>query len=63
MDTDLCFRSARELASAIRQRELSAREVVQAHLERIERSNPTVNAITTTPRFTATSAQATTLGV
>lgn len=47
MDTDLCFRSARELAAAIRRRELSAREVVHAHLERIERSNPRVNAITT----------------
>jgi amidase len=37
--------SARVLAAAIRRRELSAREVVAAHLERIERVNPRVNAI------------------
>ncbi|TDC66730.1 amidase [Actinomadura sp. GC306] len=39
--------SARELARRIRARELSAREVVQAHLDRIERTNPEVNAIVT----------------
>ncbi len=38
--------SARRLAQAIRDRELSSREVVTAHLERIEAINPTVNAIT-----------------
>ena len=38
-------RSAVELAGKIRRRELSAREVMAAHLERIERVNPTVNAI------------------
>jgi amidase len=37
--------TARALAAAIRRRELSAREVVAAHLERIERVNPRVNAI------------------
>ena len=47
MDTDICFRSARDLAAAVRTRELSAVEIVQAHLDHIERTNPHVNAITT----------------
>ncbi len=42
---DLCFLSARELASRLRAREISAREVMAAHLARIERHNPTLNAI------------------
>src|SRR5262249_6329624 len=42
---DLCFKSAQELASLIRTRKLSAREVMAAHLERIKQVNPTVNAI------------------
>ena len=44
---DLCFLSARELAASIRRKELSAREVMQAHLAQIERVNPKVNAIVT----------------
>lgn len=40
-------RSASELAAGIRARELSAREVMQSHLERIEEMNPLVNAIVT----------------
>jgi amidase len=44
---ELHWRSARALAGAIRNRELSAREVVVAHLERIERVNPRLNAIVT----------------
>jgi amidase len=47
VDTDICFRSALDLATAVRTRQLSATEVVQAHLDRIERTNPHVNAITT----------------
>ena len=43
----LHFRSARDLADLIHRRELSAREVVEAHLEQIERVNPRVNAICT----------------
>ena len=39
------FRTARDLATAIRTRELSAREVMQAHLDQIDRFNPAVNAI------------------
>ena len=37
--------SARDLAALIRTRKLSVREVMAAHLERINRVNPTVNAI------------------
>jgi amidase len=38
---------AREIAGRIRRRELSAREVLDAHLAQIERVNPAVNAIVT----------------
>jgi amidase len=44
---EICFASARDLARRIRARELSAREVLQAHLDQIERTNPQVNAIVT----------------
>jgi amidase len=45
-DSDaLCFTSARDLASLIRSRKLSAREVMRAHLAQIARLNPPVNAI------------------
>ena len=47
LSTDLCFRSAADLARLIRERHASVREVVTAHLERIERINPTINAIVT----------------
>ena len=43
--TPLHWWTARELAAAIRRRELSAREVVAWHLDRIERVNPRINAI------------------
>src|SRR5688572_5334409 len=42
---ELCFSSAVELARMIRSREVSAREVMAAHLARIERFNPRLNAI------------------
>src|SRR6185503_10439375 len=42
---ELCFKSARELAALIRARQVSVRDVVQAHLEQIARLNPQVNAI------------------
>ncbi|HEV2202851.1 MAG TPA: amidase [Bryobacteraceae bacterium] len=45
--SDLCFFSARELAASIRRGELSAREVIEAHLAQIVRVNPKVNAIVT----------------
>jgi amidase len=43
--TDLCFTSAVELSRALRGREVSAREVLQAHLDQIDRINPKVNAV------------------
>ncbi|MEU9362506.1 amidase [Streptomyces sp. NPDC048301] len=43
----LCSLDAVELAARIRRRDLSAREVVSAHLDRVERVNPAVNAIVT----------------
>jgi amidase len=42
---DLCFMSARELASLIRTRKVSASEVMAAFLEQIHRVNPKINAI------------------
>jgi amidase len=42
---DICFKSARDLAATIKRGELSAYEVVEAHLNQIERVNPQVNAI------------------
>jgi len=47
MPTDICHLSAVELARLIRAKELSAREVLAAHLQQIERVNPKVNAIVT----------------
>jgi amidase len=44
---DLCFLPATELAALLRRREVSAREVTQAHLDQIERVNPQVNAVVT----------------
>src|SRR5947209_9478861 len=44
---DITAQSAVQLAARIRRRELSAREVMEAHLARIERVNPKVNAIVT----------------
>ena len=44
---ELCDLSAIELAARIRRKQVSAREVMTAHLARIERVNPKVNAIVT----------------
>jgi amidase len=44
---EICFLSARELVKHIRSKELSAVEVMQAHLSQIDRINPKVNAIVT----------------
>ena len=46
-NTEICFLTATELAARIRAKELSVREVVEAHLAQIERVNPKVNAIVT----------------
>jgi amidase len=43
-DSDLMFRPASELAGMVRAGELSARELVQTSLERIEQLNPELNA-------------------
>ena len=43
--TDLCFMSATQLAALLQARDLSAREVMAAHLTRIHQVNPKVNAI------------------
>jgi amidase len=45
--TGLCACSAREQARLVREGAVSARELVQAHLDRIERVNPALNAIVT----------------
>jgi amidase len=44
---ELCFKTASELAGLLRRREISAKEVLTAHLAQIERVNPKVNAICT----------------
>ena len=45
MADELWRKSALELANAIRERKVSSREVVEAHLERIAEVNPQINAI------------------
>jgi amidase len=44
---DICFLRAVDMADLIRQKKLSAREVMQAHLKQISRVNPKVNAVVT----------------
>lgn len=45
MTQDIVFSSARELSTRIHRKELSAKEVMEAHLAQIEKTNPRVNAI------------------
>ncbi len=45
MAGSLIDKTARELARMVREREVSAREVVTAHLDRIDDANPGINAI------------------
>jgi amidase len=45
--SDICGASAIDLAHAIRTKALSARDVVDAHVQRIDRLNPDLNAIVT----------------
>ena len=47
--TELCRMSATELAEAIRSGQVSSREVVEAHLRRIEEVNPAINAVPVVP--------------
>jgi amidase len=51
---ELCFKTATELAELLRRRKVSAREVMVAHLDQIERVNPKVNAICTLVAESAT---------
>lgn len=44
---ELCFLTATELARRLRKKDLSARELLDAHLRQIERVNPKINAIVT----------------
>jgi amidase len=45
--SEICFLTATELARHLRAKELSAVEVMEAHLDRIEGTNPKMNAIVT----------------
>jgi len=47
LESEICFMTATQLAARIRAGDLSASEVMEAHLDRIERTNPLVNAIVT----------------
>ncbi len=46
-ERELCFMTAVELLKLMRSREVSAGEVISAHIAQIERVNPSVNAIVT----------------
>ena len=45
---ELTQKSAGELAHLIKRKEVSSKEVVEAHLDRIKEVNPEINAITVT---------------
>lgn len=45
--SEICFLTATDLSKRIRSKQLSCREVMQAHLSQIERVNPKINAIVT----------------
>ena len=47
MVTELHFRSASQLAAAIRSKEISSRELLDHYLDRVERLNPKINAVVT----------------
>lgn len=47
MTNDLIYRGAVELAELLRSREVSATEVLEAHLEQIDKLNPMINAVVT----------------
>src|SRR6266567_977770 len=47
IESPIYFKDATELATLIRTKQVSSREVVQAHLDRIAAVNPKINAIVT----------------
>ena len=53
LGSEICFLTATQLTAHMRAGDLSASEVMQAHLDRIERTNPGVNAIVTLTPETA----------
>jgi len=56
--SDLCFLTALELRAALGRREVSAREVLAAHLDQIARLDPQVNAVVTLDQERAETAAA-----
>jgi amidase len=46
-NSEICFMTATEMVQRIRAKELSCRTLMEAHLNQIEKVNPTVNAIVT----------------
>ena len=42
---EIIYASAKTMARAVREKEVSAAELVEAHLARIEEVNPTINAV------------------
>ena len=47
LERELCFSRAVDLVGLVRAKKVSAREVMEAHLARIEEVDPAVNAIVT----------------
>src|SRR5262245_23302520 len=45
--SDIVMRPAHELAVALQRREVSSRELLDCYLERLERLNPSLNAVVT----------------
>jgi len=58
MTNELVYRGAVELATLLRSREVSAVEVLEAHLDQIDRFNPLVNAVVTIDEDGASAAAA-----
>lgn len=57
--SDLCFASALDLAGKLRRKEVSAVELLEAHLAQIERVDPAINAVVTrTPELALAQAKA-----